>query len=89
MLTACVRTTGPQFDVSAIERLTPNVSTRADAIAILGPPSAVSLVRGDGPELLQWIGTSATFLGDKGQHVALLFDASGKYIRPTHVFQTR
>lgn len=84
-VTACV-STGPQFDMAKVNAFQTGITTEADAIAVLGPPSSRSSMS-DGTELLQWIGIMGTPIGGKANHAAILFGRDNKMIRITHQFQ--
>lgn len=66
-------------------QLRPGVSTKADAVQLLGKPRAVSAA-GNG-ELLQWIDQHGPFSASM-DHVAILFDQSGRMVRVTHRYET-
>jgi hypothetical protein len=74
---------GRSFDIDAVNKLVPGVSTEQDAIQLLGKPTEIN-TRPDGTELLQWIYAYGTVTGD-GSHVAILFGADKKIIQVTHV----
>lgn len=86
-LSAC-STTGNKFDVSKVDQLQPGVSTSADAIQLLGPPTSESSFQ-NGTKLLQWQYAQGTLIGGSGAHVAILFDAGTKMVRVTHKFSTK
>ncbi|MGO4409449.1 MULTISPECIES: hypothetical protein [unclassified Brevundimonas] len=83
---ACV-SSGTNFSFAAVDALQPGVSTRADAERTLGRPNSISNMP-DGTVLLQWIHTQAVLVSAESKHVALLFDANGKFIRVQHQTQT-
>ena len=87
-LSACVyQQHGTRFDVSAVNELQPGVSTKQDAIAKLGKPTAVSTTV-DGSQLLQWQYVYGTAIGvGGGAHVAILFGPDEKMIRINHLFK--
>src|ERR1700744_2616334 len=84
LLTACVyQQHGNRFDVAAVKALQPGVTTKDEAIAKLGKPSAVS-VTADGSELLQWQYVYGTAVGvGGGAHAAILFGPDHRMIRTT------
>ncbi|MFJ6023557.1 hypothetical protein ACIQC9_03010 [Brevundimonas sp. NPDC092305] len=86
-LAGCM-TSGPRFTMAEVRTLKPGVTTKAEAIALLGEPSARSAMA-DGSELLQWMFTEAIYIAAEGRHVAILFGADGKMIRITHQSETR
>lgn len=82
-LSACLYTQhASSFDIDAVNKLVPGVSTKQDAIQLLGNPTETN-TRADGTELLQWIYPYETARG--GAHVAILFGADKKVIQVTHV----
>lgn len=86
-LTGCV-TSGSKFTMAEVQSLQPGVSTKAEAIALLGPPTSVS-VMGDGSELLQWMYTEVVYIAGEGRHVAILFGRDGRMIRIQHQYQNK
>ncbi|MNR17277.1 hypothetical protein D3C85_1339280 [compost metagenome] len=78
---------GTNFSQSAVDALQPGISTRADAERALGRPNSVSNLQ-DGTVLLQWVHTQAVLMSAESKHVALLFDANGKFLRVFHQTQT-
>jgi outer membrane protein assembly factor BamE (lipoprotein component of BamABCDE complex) len=78
---------GERFDASAINQLTPGVSTEQDAIAKLGKPVSVS-TNADGSQVLQWYYVYGTAIGvGGGAHAAILFGPDEKMIRVSHLSQ--
>jgi outer membrane protein assembly factor BamE (lipoprotein component of BamABCDE complex) len=76
---------GNRFDTDAVARLTPGVSTKQDAIALLGQPTALS-TSPDGSQILQWQYAYGTAIGVGGAaHAAIAFAPDGKMIRVTHL----
>src|ERR1700730_10974051 len=71
------------FDIDAVNKLVPGVSTEQDAIRLLGEPTEIN-TRPDGAELLQWIYAYGTAIGG-GSHIAILFGADKKIIQVMHV----
>lgn len=86
-LSGCI-TIGHKFDPAGADRLTPGTSTMSDAIAVLGPTTAMS-AGPNGSTLLQWQYSQGTLVGGSGAHLAILFDADGKMIRVTHRFNLK
>lgn len=87
VLAAC-STTGNKFDIAKVDQLQPGISTSADAIQLLGPPTSESSFQ-NGTRLLQWQYAQGTLIGGSGAHVAILFDATAKMVRVTHKFSTK
>lgn len=87
LMSGCV-SVGTKFDIADVEAFQPGITTRADAERILGKPNSISNLA-DGTTLLQWIHTQAVLASAESNHVALLFDASGKFLRVAHQTQTR
>lgn len=85
-LAGCI-TVGNKFDPNVVNKLTPGISTEADATQLLGKPTAISSLAG-GTELLQWQYSEGTIVGGSGAHVAILFGPDQKMIRITHQFST-
>jgi hypothetical protein len=85
-LSACVYMQhGSTFDIDAVNKLVPGVSTEQDAIQLLGKPAAID-TRPDGTEVLQWIYVYGTAIGvGGGSHVAILFGSDKKMIQVTHL----
>jgi outer membrane protein assembly factor BamE (lipoprotein component of BamABCDE complex) len=84
-VSACM-TMGPAFDMRKVDQLVPGQSTEADAVQLLGRPSATSEMA-DGSQLLQWIFVMGTPVGGTGRHVAILFDGGQRMVRITHRFE--
>lgn len=87
VVTACA-SAGNKFDASKVDQLRPGVSSVEDAVTLLGKPTAESN-NVDGSKLLQWQYMSVMIASASSDHVAILFDRSGKMIRVTHKSQTR
>jgi len=68
IIAALVRTPGKALQGKFVRLGTLKGRTRAEIVATVGPPSAVSGAA-NGGQLLQWMAT--------GYHIALLFDAQG------------
>lgn len=66
------------FDPDKVSELQPGVSTIADAIRQLGPPSAETNYA-EGSKLLEWQSAAGTAAG--GAHAAVVFDGDGRMIR--------
>jgi hypothetical protein len=78
---------GNRFDTAKISTLMPGVSTDADAVQQLGPPSATS-TNVDGSQALQWLYSYGTAVGTTGSaHAVILFGPDGKMIRLAHLSQ--
>lgn len=72
---------GHNFDVRAVDRLTPQVSTLDDATKLLGKPASES-VRSDGTRVYVWMYSEASAFGSpRAKSVAIMFNAEGKMIR--------
>lgn len=87
VMSGCV-SVGTKFDIADVAAFQPGVTTRADAERILGKPNSISNMA-DGTVLLQWIHTQAVLASAESNHVALLFDSNGKFVRVAHQTQTR
>jgi hypothetical protein len=87
VLSAC-STTGTKFDITKVDQLQPGISTSADAVQLLGPPTSESSFQ-NGTKLLQWQYAQGTLVGGSGAHIAILFDAASKMVRVTHKFSTK
>lgn len=83
-LPGCV-TVGRPFDASYISQMKPGVTTKDEAIANLGQPSAFSNMP-NGQQLLQWQYVHGSMFGASSTHAAILFDADGKMVRITHMY---
>lgn len=79
---------GENFSIADVEALQPGVSTRADAERTLGRPTSITNLY-DGTVLLQWIHTQAVLTSAESKHVALIFDAHGRFVRVFQQTQTR
>lgn len=82
---ACV-TSGPHFTMAEVQSLQPGVTTKDEAIALLGGASSVSDM-GDGSTLVQWLYVIGTPYGGAGRHVSILFGSDGRMVRITHQAQ--
>ncbi len=81
VLSACA--TQPSTLLSRAGQLTPSVSTRDDAITLMGRPTSESSAPGGGV-LMQWIDKQqAQPAGAKAAHVTVLFDSRGRMVRIT------
>lgn len=79
VLSACG--TQPSSMATRANQLTPGVSTRDEAIILLGRPASESLVAG-GNVLLQWVeNPQSQPAGAKAVQVAVLFDSRGRMVR--------
>lgn len=79
LLVACSSAAG-SFDAKEVGKLQPGVSTIADAIHRLGPPSAETDYA-QGSKLLAWQSAS-------GANAAIVFDEDGRMIRVTQLAAT-
>ena len=70
---------GTSFDPADVSRLRPGVSTRSDAIALLGPPDG-EVSEPDGSQLLSWT-YARVFIGTTGRSVSILFNPAGRMVR--------
>jgi len=81
-------TVGNKFNPEDVNKLTPGVSTLAEATEILGPPMSTSALP-DGNMLYQWQYAQGTALGaGSGAHLAIAFDQSNTMIKVTHMSST-
>ena len=81
---ACV-TSGPHFTMAEVRSLQPGVTTRSEAIALLGGPTSVSAMANG--TLVQWMYIGATPFASEGRHVSILFGPDDRMIRISHEFQ--
>lgn len=74
-------TVGRDFDESRVQELVVGESTKADAIALFGPPNttAITNINDDFKELLMWTYSriAAFAISTKGKALALTFDKDG------------
>ncbi len=80
VLSACA--TQPSTLLSRAGQLTPGATTRDDAIAMMGRPSAETAAPG-GHVLMQWRDVQPDVAGAKAAHVTVLFDSRGRMVRIT------
>lgn len=81
-LSACV--TQPSTLVSRAGQLTPGVTTRDEAIALMGRPTLESGAPGGGV-LMHWIDNQqGQPAGAKAAHITVLFDSRARKVRITH-----
>lgn len=79
-LVACA-TTGTKFDPAKADQLRPQVSTRADAIELLGKPANETFLA-DSTTILLWMHSTGTAWGSgKSGYLSALFDKHGKLVR--------
>lgn len=82
MATAGCATVGRDFNEDLLSQLVVGESTKADAIALFGPPMGASVtnINDDFKELLMWSysKSSAFAISTKGKALALIFDKDGK-----------
>jgi hypothetical protein len=83
LLCVACATTGHRHNPAGVDSLEPGVSTIEDAQALIGRPSAETNYA-DGSRLLQWQFIHGTPFGASGSHLAVLFDADGKFVRVVH-----
>lgn len=76
MVLGCA-STGHKFDMSAADKFQPGVTTEADAIGALGPPTS-QMVNADGTKLITWSYGKSTMLGSGAKVLTIQFDHSGK-----------
>lgn len=70
---------GTNFSQASVDALQPGISTRADAERALGRPNSVTNLP-DGTVLLQWVHAQTVLISSQSKHVALIFDADGKFV---------
>jgi outer membrane protein assembly factor BamE (lipoprotein component of BamABCDE complex) len=80
VLSACA--TQPSTLLSRAGQLTPGATTRDDAIAMMGRPSAETAAPG-GHVLMQWRESQPDVAGAKAVQVSVLFDSRGRMVRIT------
>jgi hypothetical protein len=81
LLPGCV-TVGNKFDIAKADQLQPGISSDADAVRLLGPPTNQS--ESPSGTLLQWQYSRGSLAGGSGAHLAVLFDRKGQMVRVTH-----
>ena len=86
-LAGCM-TSGVKFTMAEVESLQPGVTTKDEAIALLGKPTSRSTMA-DGSELLQWMYSEAIYIAAESRHVAILFGRDGRMLRITHQAETK
>jgi len=69
-----------QFATSTSSHFTPGVTTRAQAVAALGPPSSVYELA-DGTRTLTWARTGGLFAEGETRSLSVLFGPDDKMIR--------
>jgi hypothetical protein len=79
-LGACA--TQPSTFLIRAGQLTPGATTRDDAIALMGRPTAETAAPG-GHVLLLWRDSEPVVAGAKAAQVAVLFDSRGRMVRIT------
>jgi hypothetical protein len=82
---ACI-TSGPHFTMAEAQSLRPGVTTRDEAIALLGGPNSISAMPG-GSTLVQWLYLAATPYASESRHVSILFGPDNRMIRIEHQSQ--
>jgi len=84
-LAACT-TTGHRFNPCAVSRLTPGVSTYADAVAELGSVAAATYIQDDDSFVAHWYVRDSIVTDALYQHygIMLVFSAEGRFVRPAH-----
>jgi hypothetical protein len=80
LLFAAAACTGGVFDESTVQRFTPGVTTRAEAIAALGAPSSVYQAA-NGETTLSWASGGGLFNPGETRQFAAVFGADDKMIR--------
>lgn len=78
---------GNKFNAADVDKLRPGQSTIADAVTLLGKPTATS-IQANGSTLLQWQFVQAVLLSARAAHLAILFDASDRMVRVTHRYES-
>lgn len=86
-LGACM-TSGVKFTMAEVQSLQPGVTTKEEAIARLGKPTARSSM-GDGSELLQWMYTEVVYIASDSRHVSILFGPDGRMVRIAHQYENK
>ena len=86
-LAGCM-TSGVKFTMAEVESLQPGVTTKDEAIALLGKPTSRSTMA-DGTELLQWMYTEVVYIAGDSRHVAILFGRDGRMLRITHQYDSK
>jgi hypothetical protein len=82
-LVLCACATQPSTLLSRAGQLTPGVSTRDEAIALMGRPASESAAPGGGV-LMQWIDhQQPQAAGAKAVRVTVLFDSRGRMVHIT------
>lgn len=80
LLTACT-TVGNKFDMDKVHQLQPGMSTRQDAIALLGAPTRI-INSSTGKTALEWRYAQGTALGTgSAAHATIVFGSDNKMIR--------
>jgi hypothetical protein len=80
VLSACA--TQPSTLLSRAGQLTPGATTRDEAIALMGRPSAETAAPG-AHVLMQWRDSPTDVAGAKPAQVSVLFDSRGRMVRIT------
>jgi hypothetical protein len=78
-LAACADGEG-QFVASTSSHFTPGVTTRAAAVAQLGPPSSV-YQQADGSRTLSWARTGGLFAEAETRNLSVMFGPDDKMVR--------
>lgn len=78
-LTACADGQGA-FTNSTVSHFTPGVTTRAEAVAQLGPPSSI-YDRADGSRIVTWARTGGLFNPSETKGTSILFDPNNKMVQ--------
>lgn len=78
-LAACADGQGAYVN-GAAGHFTPGVTTRAQAVAQLGPPSSI-YDRADGSRIVTWARTGGLFNESETKGLSILFDPDNKMIR--------
>lgn len=80
LLTGCM-TVGNKFDMAKVHQLQPGVSTRQDAVALLGPPTRI-INSATGKTALEWRYSQGTVLGTGSAAKAIIvFGTDDRMIR--------
>ncbi|RZI98581.1 MAG: hypothetical protein EON90_12875 [Brevundimonas sp.] len=74
--------------MAEVQSLQPGVTTKEEAVALLGKPTARSAMP-DGGELLQWMYTEVIYIAGEGRHVSVLFGPDGRMVRIQHQYENK
>ena len=86
-LGACM-TSGVKFTMAEVQSLQPGVTTKEEAIALLGKPTSRSAMA-NGAELLQWMYTEVVYIASDSRHVGILFGPDGRMVRIAHQYENK